>query len=92
MECLLVGARNKSEESMSQCTLSTTAATRKVPGIDPEKNKINLHISKCFICVSKGKLCFHQKEKCDFFLNKWFDYCDIQKEYILIDCGECVEI
>ena len=45
--CLLVEERNYSEENLSKCTLSTTAGTWKVPGIEPEKTEINLHISKC---------------------------------------------
>jgi len=63
MVCLLVEERNYSEENVSQCTLSTTAGTWKVPGIEPEKTEINLHISKYFIFVSKETLCCHQKEK-----------------------------
>jgi len=61
MVCLLVEERNYSEENLSQRMLSMRAGTRKVPGIEPEK--INLHISKYFIFVSKGTLCCHQKEK-----------------------------
>ena len=82
MVCILVEERNYSEENLSKCTLSTTAGTWKVPGIEPEKTEINLHISKCLFSSQMEHCAAIRKKNGWIFLHKSFDDCETQKEYI----------